>query len=175
MNEIFKRRHSVRSFQARNVSRRELEAVLAAADSAPSAGGLKSREVSVVTDDVTKKRLVEAAHGQEFVAQAPVVIVFWAVPSRSAGKYGATGRDPLCAAGCDHRGKFRIVASRSVGSRRMLGGGLRRRSCKEHLSREDRTRLASDCAAGWLCRGIMSEDNRSAERHWRITTAELGH
>ena len=93
MNEIFKRRHSVRSFQARNVSRRQLGAILAAADSAPSAGGLKSREVLVVTDDVTKKRLVEAAHGQEFVAQAPVVIVFWALPSRSASKYGARGRD----------------------------------------------------------------------------------
>lgn len=92
MNEIFKRRHSVRSFQPRNVSRRDLEAILAAADSAPSAGGLKSREVLVVTDDVTKRRLVEAAHGQDFVAQAPVVLVFWAVPSRSASKYGARGR-----------------------------------------------------------------------------------
>src|SRR5512135_2125977 len=93
MNEIFKRRHSIRSFQARNVRRRELEAILAAADSAPSAGGLKSRELLIVTDDVTKKRLVEAAHGQEFVAHAPAVIVFWAVPSRSASKYGARGRD----------------------------------------------------------------------------------
>ena len=93
MNEIFKKRHSVRSFQPRNVSRRELEAILAAADSAPSAGGLKSREVLVVTDDLTKKRLVQAAHGQEFVAQPPVVLVFWAVPSRSASKYGARGRD----------------------------------------------------------------------------------
>lgn len=93
MHEIFKKRHSVRSFQSRDVPRRDLEAVLAAADSAPSAGGLKSREILVVTDDLTKKRLVEAAHGQEFVGQAPVVIVFWAVPSRSASKYGARGRD----------------------------------------------------------------------------------
>jgi nitroreductase len=93
MNEIFKRRHAVRSFQARNISHQQLGAILAAADSAPSAGGLKSREQLIVTDDATKKRLVEAAHGQEFVAQAPVVIVFWAVPSRSASKYGARGRD----------------------------------------------------------------------------------
>jgi nitroreductase len=93
MNEIFKRRHSVRSFQSRNVSRQDIAAILAAADSAPSAGGLKSREVLVVTDDETKERLVRAAYGQEFVAQAPVVIVFWAVPSRSASKYGGRGRD----------------------------------------------------------------------------------
>lgn len=93
MNEIFKKRHSVRSFQTRNVNRRELEAILAAADSAPSAGALKSRAVLVVRDEVSKKRLVEAAHGQEFVAHAPVVIVFWAVPSRSASNYGTRGRD----------------------------------------------------------------------------------
>ncbi len=93
MNEIFKRRHAVRSFQQRNISRRQLEPILAAADSAPSAGGLKSRELLIVSDDATKKRLAEAAHGQEFVAEAPVVLVFWAVPSRSASKYGTRGRD----------------------------------------------------------------------------------
>ena len=93
MNEIFKRRHSIRSFQSRKLKRQDLEAILAAADSAPSAGGLKAREMLLVADDATKKRLVEAAHGQQFVAEAPVVIVFWAVPSRSAIKYGARGRD----------------------------------------------------------------------------------
>jgi nitroreductase len=93
MNEIFKRRHAVRSYQSRSLSRKDLLAILAAADSAPSAGGLKAREVIVVTDDATKKRLVEAAHGQEFVAQAPVIFVFWSVPSRSASKYGVRGRD----------------------------------------------------------------------------------
>ncbi len=93
MHEIFKKRHCVRSFQSRNVSRGDLQAIIAAADSAPSAGGLKSREVLVVSDDETKKRLVQAALGQEFVAQAPVVLVFWAVPSRSASKYGERGRD----------------------------------------------------------------------------------
>ncbi len=93
MNEVFKRRHAVRSYQARSVGQRDLIAILAAADSAPSAGGLKAREVLVVTDDATKKRLVEAAHGQDFVAQAPVVLVFWSVPSRSASKYGVRGRD----------------------------------------------------------------------------------
>lgn len=93
MNELFKRRHAVRSYQRRAVSSRDLETILAAADSAPSAGGLKSRAVLVVTNEQTKKQLVQAAYGQEFVAQAPVVIVFWALPSRSASKYGARGRD----------------------------------------------------------------------------------
>lgn len=93
MHEIFRKRHAVRSFQSRDISRKDLEAILAAADSAPSAGGLKSREVLVVSDDETKHKLVQAAYGQEFVGQASVVLVFWSVPSRSAAKYGARGRD----------------------------------------------------------------------------------
>jgi len=93
MHDIFKRRHSVRSFQSRMPNRRDLEAILAAADSAPSAGALKSREMLLVADEATKELLVEAAHGQQFVGQAPVVMVFWSVPSRSALKYGARGRD----------------------------------------------------------------------------------
>jgi nitroreductase len=93
MNEIFKRRHAVRRFQTRTVSSEDLDSILAAADSAPSAGGLKSRAVLIITNDATKKQLVQAAYGQEFIAQAPVVIVFWALPSRSASKYGARGRE----------------------------------------------------------------------------------
>lgn len=94
MNEIFKKRHAVRSYQSRSINRQHLVAILAAADSAPSAGGLKAREVLVVTDDATKNKLARAAYGQDFVAQAPAVLVFWSVPSRSASKYGAVrGRD----------------------------------------------------------------------------------
>jgi len=92
MLDLFKRRHAVRTYQARAIKRIELADILAAADSAPSAGGLKAREIRVVTDEKTRQRLAQAALGQEFVAQAPVVLVFWAVPSRSAVKYGERGR-----------------------------------------------------------------------------------
>jgi nitroreductase len=92
MLDVFKKRHSVRSFQARKPGSDQLREILDAADSAPSAGGLKAREVFVVTDEETKKQLVRAALGQEFIAEAPVVLVFWAVESRSAAKYGERGR-----------------------------------------------------------------------------------
>jgi nitroreductase len=93
MHDLFKRRHCVRSFQPRTPGREALSAILDAANSAPSAGDLKAREIFVVEDDTIKARLVEAALGQDFIAQAPAVLVFWAVPSRSADKYGARGRE----------------------------------------------------------------------------------
>ncbi len=92
MLDVFKKRHSVRSFEARKPSREQLREILDAADSAPSAGGLKAREVFVVSDEETKRQLVHAAFGQEFIAEAPVVMVFWAIESRSAAKYGERGR-----------------------------------------------------------------------------------
>jgi nitroreductase len=74
------------------VGREALSAILDAAASAPSAGGLKAREFHVVEDEETKGRLVKAAFGQDFLAQAPIVLVFWAVGSRSDDKYGERGR-----------------------------------------------------------------------------------
>jgi nitroreductase len=64
-----------------------------AANSAPSAGDLKAREIFIVEDETMKRRLVKAAYDQDFIAQAPVVLVFWAIPSRSAEKYGERGRE----------------------------------------------------------------------------------
>jgi nitroreductase len=94
--DVFKRRHAVRSFQKRAISFELLSEILEAVNSAPSAGGLKARETHVIADRKIKQQLARAAFGQDFVAQAPVVLVFWAVPSRSAAKYGARGRDLFC-------------------------------------------------------------------------------
>lgn len=93
MHEFFKQRHSVRKFQGREVSASQVDEILEAADSAPSAGGLKAREVSVVRDAAAKKKIAEAARGQQFIAEAPVVLVFWALPSRSAQEYGKRGEE----------------------------------------------------------------------------------
>ena len=92
MLDVLNKRHSVRSFLERKPSREQLRKILDAINSAPSAGGLKAREVFVVIEDETREQLVNAAFGQEFIAQAPVVLVFWAIESRSGAKYGERGR-----------------------------------------------------------------------------------
>lgn len=93
MLDLFKKRHSVRAYRTQPVKHQDLADILDAANSAPSAGGLKAREIRVITDEGNRSRLAAAAYGQDFVAQAPVVLVFWAVPSRSAAKYGERGRN----------------------------------------------------------------------------------
>lgn len=92
MHEIFQKRHSVRSYKNKKVEKEKLHEILQAADSAPSAGGLKAREIKAVYNTEIKKQLAGAAFDQDFVAQAPVVLIFFALPLHSASKYGERGR-----------------------------------------------------------------------------------
>lgn len=88
---VLQERHSVRAFAERPVEPEKLQAVLEAANRAPSAGNLQAYEIYVVTRPAVLKALMRAAFEQKFVAQAPVVLVFCAHPARSASSYGERG------------------------------------------------------------------------------------
>lgn len=94
-DEVLKKRHSVRSYTAQVPADSDIVKILKAADLAPSAGGLKSRKVFVVKDQQIRRELANAAHHQEFVAQAPIVLVFCADLDMIA-TYGRRGRDLYC-------------------------------------------------------------------------------
>lgn len=89
--EAIKKRRSMRRFDAtKPVTTEEVEKLLEAAKWAPSAGNLQSWYFVVARDESIKKALAGAAH-QEFIAQAPVVIVACADLERSASRYGDRG------------------------------------------------------------------------------------
>lgn len=89
--DLIQTRCSVRLYQDTPVEPEKLQKILAAANLAPSAGNLQAYEIYVITDLKQKQGLVKAALGQEFLAQAPVDLVFCANPQRSAIKYGKRG------------------------------------------------------------------------------------
>lgn len=90
--ELIRARRSVRAFEDRPVEAEKLNAILEAANLAPSAGNLQAYEIYKVTSARVRAALARAAD-QPFVAQAHVVLVFFANPGRSARKYGARGRN----------------------------------------------------------------------------------
>lgn len=90
------KRRSVREFEDRPVEDEQVRAVLEAANSAPSAGGCQAYEIVRVEDPAVRSSLARAALDQMFIAQAPVVLVFLATPSRSSGRYGRRGRQLYC-------------------------------------------------------------------------------
>lgn len=89
--EVLKRRHSIRSYIDKEVEDWKLKRILEAANSAPSAGNLQAYDIFVVRERKKKYALANAAGDQHFISEAPIVLVFCAVPSRSSCKYGSRG------------------------------------------------------------------------------------
>jgi len=95
--EVVEARYSVRNFDPQgDVTGEEMERLLRAAVAAPSAGNRQPWHFYVVRDPEARQLLAQAAFGQQFVAQAPVVIVVCAVPGRSASRYGSRGTELYC-------------------------------------------------------------------------------
>lgn len=92
--ETVRRRHSVRKYRTdMAVETEKLHAVLEMACAAPSAGDLQSYHIAVVTTPALRQALAETAAGQEFIAEAPVTLVFCSHGERAAAKYGERGRE----------------------------------------------------------------------------------
>lgn len=85
-------RRSVRAFRDEPVPEDGLQELLELANWAPSAGNLQARDFVVVRDETTRRALAQAALDQEFVAEAPVVVVVCG-NARRVSRYGRRGRD----------------------------------------------------------------------------------
>ena len=93
--ELVRARHSVRAFTARPIEPEKLQAILGAANRAPSAGNLQAYEIYALSNR-TELNLLAGAARQGFVAQAPLALVFCAHPARSAIKFGQRGASLYC-------------------------------------------------------------------------------
>jgi len=73
--EAIKGRFSVRSYQTKPLSDSDLHTILEAGRHSQSAKNLQDWRFVIVRDESKRKMLAIAANGQQFVAEAPVVIV----------------------------------------------------------------------------------------------------
>jgi len=89
--ELCKKRKSVRRFSPEPIDEDDLAAVLDTVMTAPSAGNLQAYRIVAVKNDSIRLRLADAAFGQQFIYQAPVALVFLALPDVSAPKYAHRG------------------------------------------------------------------------------------
>jgi len=94
--EAVKDRRSIRAFKNQDVPAEIVQKLIDAAQWAPSAGNIQSWEFIIVRKPEIKRRLVEAALGQMFIEEAPVVIVVCANENRSSEGYGMRGKTLYC-------------------------------------------------------------------------------
>jgi nitroreductase len=73
--EAIKGRRSFRAYNSKGIEEDKLKRVLDAGRLAPSASNMQDWKFIVVKDESTRKRLVQAAGGQQFVGTAPVILV----------------------------------------------------------------------------------------------------
>lgn len=88
-------RRSIRDFKPDMLDNSIVTEALRMANLAPSAGNLQARDFIVIKDARTKEMLADAAHDQDFVRTAPIVIAVCANLKR-IGHYGERGRTLYC-------------------------------------------------------------------------------
>lgn len=95
--QVVENRYSVRDFESTvDVPSDIVDRILLAAVRAPSAGNRQPWHFYIVRDPGVRRDLAAAAYGQEFIAQAPVVVVVCADPEQSAERYRQRGRELYC-------------------------------------------------------------------------------
>ena len=79
--KVMSTRRSTRKFSKNPVEKWKIDKILAAADTAPTAGNFQGFEIFYVSDKKTKEELVKASNNQPYV-NTPLVLVFCMNPSR---------------------------------------------------------------------------------------------
>lgn len=93
----------------------KLRRIFEAANLAPSAGNLQAYQVYTVKDEGKRKALAKAADDQEFIAEAPVCLIFCADQGRSAEKYGKRGSELYSVQDATIAGAFAMLAAADLG------------------------------------------------------------
>ncbi len=73
--DAIKKRRSIRKYKNTEIEAEKVEKILESARLAPSAANRQEWKFLVVEDPQTRKKLVEAANNQKFIAEAPMTIV----------------------------------------------------------------------------------------------------
>lgn len=88
--EAVKRRRSIRDFEKKKIAQSLIDKLIDALIWAPSAGNLQSRKFYLVQDEKIKKGIAKAALNQNFIAEAPLVVV-GCTDNSIASRYGERG------------------------------------------------------------------------------------
>lgn len=90
--KIITTRRSIRSYQAKPIPEAVIDKLVEALIWAPSAGNLQSRKFYFVFDEKIKRDLTEAAFGQDFITQVPLVVI-GCTDDKIIRRYGQRGKN----------------------------------------------------------------------------------
>ena len=161
--EAIESRQSVRAYQPTEVEADKLEMILSAANQAPSAGNLQAYEIFLIRDGRVKRALARAALDQDFVAQAPVVLVFCAHPARSAVRYGRRGRELYCVQDATIAAAYAQLAATALGLATCWVGAFEDQQVRQAIGAPSALRPVVILPLGYPAESPLRTSRRSLE------------
>jgi nitroreductase len=113
--EVIRNRHMIRTYTDQPVEPEKLQQILEIANLAPSAGNLQAYEIYVVTDFKKRDGLSCAALAQEYIAKAPVALVFCTHPELTEGKFTDRGTQLYTVQDATLACSFAMLAATNLG------------------------------------------------------------
>jgi nitroreductase len=131
--EVINSRHSIRKFAGTAVEEEKLQTILKTTRKAPSTIDLEGYEIYVVRPLEQRKELAKAAHGQGFLAEAPVILVFCAIPARLAAWYKKRGETLYSVQEATIGCTYAMLAAKALGLDTVWVGGFDEEMVQEIL------------------------------------------
>jgi nitroreductase len=113
--EVIRNRHMIRTYTDQPVEPEKLQQILEIANLAPSAGNLQAYEIYVVTDFKKRDGLSCAALAQDYIAKAPVALVFCTHPELTEGKFTDRGTQLYTVQDATLACSFAMLAATNLG------------------------------------------------------------
>ncbi len=132
--ELISTRHSVRSFKDSLISEDKINFILDASIKGPSAGNLQSYQIIVTFSKSKKEKLTEAAHNQQYILEAPLVMIFCADPKKSRIEYGDRGEELFCIQDATIACAYSQLAAHSLGLSSVWIGSFDEKKISEVLN-----------------------------------------
>jgi nitroreductase len=163
LSEAIKGRRSIRSFKPDEVSEKDVERLIEAAVSAPSAGNIQPWELVVARKPEIRRKLVEAAYGQSFIEEAPVVIVVCANEDRSSQRYGLRGQTLYCLQDTAAATQNMLLTAYSLGLGTCWVGAFKEDEVREALKIPTGIRPVAIVPVGYPSKSASARQKRPVE------------
>ncbi|MFW3145180.1 MAG: nitroreductase family protein [Thermoplasmatota archaeon] len=148
LDMVMDKRHSVRSYTGWPPSDQDIEKLLKAAEKAPTAGNLKARKVFVFKAQSKRKELMEAALHQEWISEAPFLILFCA-DRKAISSYGDRGKDLYCVQDATIAATYAMLKATDIGLGTCWVGAFDDAKVSEAAGLPDYLRPVAIIAAGY--------------------------
>ncbi len=160
VSQAIKSRRSIRLYQEKEIEKEKLDKVLEAARLAPSANNRQEWKFIVVKDKDTRERVANAASGQTFIGQAPIVIVACATESQSIMTCG----QPRYTVDVSIAMSFMILQAQEVGLGTCWIGAFNESSVKGILGIPDDIRVVGITPLGYPSQGTAARPRKEIEQ-----------